>query len=64
LISSDEEEIEVDDAAPMIEPSSIDSTSSYLSPEQQEQLNDNSKIKIKEEPIVGMSYGLLATINQ
>ncbi|CBY42379.1 unnamed protein product, partial [Oikopleura dioica] len=63
LISSDEEEIEADDAAPMIEPSSIDSTSSYLSPEQQEQLNDNSKIKIKEQPIVGMSYGLLATIN-
>jgi hypothetical protein len=62
LISSDEEE--ANDDAPMLEPSSIESTSSYLSPDEHEQLNDNSKIKIKEQPIVGMSYGLLATINQ
>jgi hypothetical protein len=62
LISSDEEE--ANDDAPMLEPSSIESTSSYLSPDEHEKLNDNSKIKIKEQPIVGMSYGLLATINQ
>ena len=63
LVSSDEEE-EANIDEPIIEPSSIESTSSYLSPDELEQLNDNSKIKIKEKPIVSMSYGLLATINQ
>lgn len=63
LEDSDEEEPPPNDE-PMLEPSSIESTSSYLPADVYEQLNDNAKIKIKEEPLINMSYGLVATINQ